>query len=137
MVPSVTVQRPRYTYLLAVAGSAAGLAAMMLALLYFQLPRTVGVVLSLAVPFVLGAAFGAWRPGPGRLLALCVSSAFVFYFGAVFAALTYNSDRDWLVAFLTAGTLAAGWLGVLAGGRAARLRDGAGIGNTPAREGTR
>ena len=90
---------------------------MMLALLYFQLPRMLGVGLSLVVPFLLGGLFGLWRPGPSRLLGLCVSAAFSAYFGGVFIALLYNSERDWLVAFLAIGTLASGWLGARASGR--------------------
>ncbi len=111
--------RSRYVYLLAVASSVLGLGLMMLALLYFQLPRTLGIGLSLVVPFLLGGLFGLWRPGPSVLLGLCASAAFFVYFGIVFIALLYNAERDWLVAFLTVGTFASGWLGALAGGRAA------------------
>lgn len=111
--------RSRYVYLLAAASSVLGLALMMLALLYFQLPRVLGIGLSLVVPFLLGGLLGLWRPGSSRLLGLCVSGAFFAYFGVVFVALLYNSERDWLVAFLAFGTLASGWLGALAGGRAA------------------
>ena len=115
----VSNSRSRYVYLLAAASSVLGLALMMLALLYFQLPRVLGIGLSLVVPFLLGGLLGLWRPGPSRLLGLCVSAAFFAYFGVVFVALLYNSETDWLVAFLAVGTLASGWFGALAGGRAA------------------
>jgi hypothetical protein len=104
----------------AVAVSVLGLALMMLALLYFQLPRVLGVGLSLLIPFLLGSLFGFWRAGASILLGLAVSSAFCFYFGVVFIALLYNAEKDWLVAFLAVGTLATGWLGALAGGHAAQ-----------------
>ena len=116
----MSVSRTSTICLIALAYSALGLALMMLVLLYFELPRELGIGLSLVIPFVLGGLIALWRPVPARLAGPCAGGAFCAYFAGVFIALLYNSEKEWLPAVLAVSTIAASWLGSLVAGFMAR-----------------
>jgi hypothetical protein len=110
----------KLAYLVAVVCSGAALALIMVGLLRWELPRLQGFILPLAGSWLLGGVFGFLYPGSTWRWGLCVSTAFWAYFGLVFVALLFTSERDWLLPFVAATTFVCGWLGAMTGNRLAR-----------------